>query len=310
MGMLQVVLPVIVMLAIGTLCREKKLINDAGVESLQSIVMNFTLPAVLFANFYKNSIALDTILFPLVLFILTAGGIYLGKFVCKIAKEDDQSLPFMLTGYEAGMLGYTLLTLLVGADNLSTFAVMDVGHCLAIFTVYIAMVKNVGGEKQSLKDSLMGVVKTPVLMAVFFGMIFGVAGIGQFLATTSVGPLIDTVCSFISAPTSAMILIVIGYRMKFKGINMSKIIKAIIMRIVMQVALFFIVLVLFKSLGGVFAEPFTILSMGIMLLLPPPYVLPLYISGEERKEFYSSALSVYTAITIVGFIIIAGVMYM
>ena len=54
MSLLQVILPVIIMLIIGIICREKKLIHPEGIEGLQALVMNFTLPISLFYTFYRQ----------------------------------------------------------------------------------------------------------------------------------------------------------------------------------------------------------------------------------------------------------------
>ena len=100
---------------------------------------------------------------------------------------------------------------------------------------------------------------------------------------------------------------VIGYRMKFKGIAWKKASKVIGLRLVEQVAMAAIVFALFRTLGGVFWEPLTLISAVILMILPPPFVLPLYIDGEEKKEFYSSAISVYTMLSIIGFMILSAV---
>ena len=76
MSLLQVILPVIIMLIIGIICREKKLIRPEGIEGFQALVMNFTLPISLFYNFYRASIKADTVIFPGTFFVVTAGGIF------------------------------------------------------------------------------------------------------------------------------------------------------------------------------------------------------------------------------------------
>ena len=48
------------------------------------------------------------------------------------------------------------------------------------------------------------------------------------------------------------------------------------------------------------------ISAVIMMILPPPFVLPLYIEETEKKEFYSSAISVYTMLSIVGFMLLSA----
>ena len=87
MSLLQVILPVIIMLIIGMICREKKLIRPEGIEGLQALVMNFTLPISLFYTFYRASIKADTVIFPVTFFVVTAGGIFAGRLLCKLVKE-------------------------------------------------------------------------------------------------------------------------------------------------------------------------------------------------------------------------------
>ena len=87
MSLLQVILPVIIMLIIGMICREKKLIHPEGIEGLQALVMNFTLPISLFYTFYRASIKADTVIFPVTFFVVTAGRIFAGRLLCKLVKE-------------------------------------------------------------------------------------------------------------------------------------------------------------------------------------------------------------------------------
>ena len=120
MSLLQVILPVIIMLIIGVvICREKKLIRPEGIEGLQALVMNFTLPISLVYIFYRASIKADTVIFPVIFFVVTAGGIFAGRLLCKLVKEKDVYFPFTLTGYEAGMLGYALFGILLGNDKIT-----------------------------------------------------------------------------------------------------------------------------------------------------------------------------------------------
>ena len=106
-------------------------------------------PISLFYTFYRASIKADTVIFPVTFFVVTAGGIFAGRLLCKLVKEKDVYFPFTLTGYEAGMLGYALFGILLGNDKITQFALMDIGHVLAIFTVYVAMVKSAGGSHQT-----------------------------------------------------------------------------------------------------------------------------------------------------------------
>ena len=58
-----------------------------GIEGLQALVMNFTLPISLFYTFYRASIKADTVIFPVTFFVVTAGGSFAGRLLCKLVKE-------------------------------------------------------------------------------------------------------------------------------------------------------------------------------------------------------------------------------
>ena len=169
------------------------------------------------------------------------------------------------------------------------------------------MLKGVGGTRQTAKEVIKGILSTPVLLAVLTGVVLSVTGIGGWIESSSVGPVLGGVCEFIAAPTSAVILVVIGYRMNFIGVAWKKISKVIVLRLVQQGIMAALVFAFFKTLGGIFAEPLTLISVIVMLILPPPFIVPLYVEGEEKKEFYSSAISVYTMVSIVGFMILSAV---
>ena len=121
MSLLQVILPVIIMLIVGIICREKKLIRPEGIEGLQALVMNFTLPISLFYTFYRASIKADTVIFPVTFFVVTAGGIFAGRmtlisvimmilpppFVLPLYIEETEKKEF----YSSAISVYTMLSI-------------------------------------------------------------------------------------------------------------------------------------------------------------------------------------------------------
>ena len=121
MSLLQVFLPVIIMLIIGIICREKKLIRPEGIEGFQALVMNFTLPISLFYTFYRASIKADTVIFPVTFFVVTAGGIFAGRltlisvimmilpppFVLPLYIEETEKKEF----YSSAISVYTMLSI-------------------------------------------------------------------------------------------------------------------------------------------------------------------------------------------------------
>ena len=121
MSLLQLILPVIIMLIIGIICREKKLIRPEEIEGFQALVMNFTLPISLFYTFYRASIKADTVIFPVTFFVVTAGGIFAGRltlisvimmilpppFVLPLYIEETEKKEF----YSSAISVYTMLSI-------------------------------------------------------------------------------------------------------------------------------------------------------------------------------------------------------
>lgn len=307
MEIIKSVLPVIVLLLIGMLFRKKKVISEESVKGLQALVMNLSLPAGLFAAFYRTSISAGELVLPVIMFVLVVGGIFASKPLCRLFKENDEYMPFMASGYEAGMLGYALIAILAGDGNITTFAVMDMGQCLAIFTVYVALLKGMCGEKQSAGQVVKEVLTTPVLAAILAGLLVSITGLGAALERAGLSGIIDNVCSFASAPTSAAILVVIGYRMNFKGLDMKRVGRDCAIRLILQGVFAVVVLLLFKIIGGVCSEEITVMTFLLMMTLPPPYVLPLYIESREKKEYYSLSISAYTLLSVIAFIVLVAV---
>lgn len=105
---LETALPVFVMLGIGMLCRAKRVLNQAGVDALKSVAVNIALPAVLFNAFAAADYSGNAIAVPILMFFVCCAALALGFLGARIFHMRSRLAPFLMTGYEAGMLGYGL----------------------------------------------------------------------------------------------------------------------------------------------------------------------------------------------------------
>ena len=114
--------------------------------------------------------------------------------------------------------------------------------------------------------------------------------------------LFDGTLSFISAPTSFLILLTIGYDLKPVEIHWTETLKVVAARLgIMALMLGATLLVNHFLLGGVIE-----ISAAVMLfILPPPYVLPAFSRKPEQAAYLSSSISIMTILTILGFVIMA-----
>ena len=142
---LRIILPVMLMLFIGVLCRKKKLMDRKGVDALKTVAVQIGLPAVLLHTFAAAEYSWATLIVPVIMYALCVLAWLLGKWLGQALGMKSRFVPFLTTGFEAGMLGYALFTLLYGSEQLADFARIDLGQVLFVFTLYKILL-SIGGS--------------------------------------------------------------------------------------------------------------------------------------------------------------------
>jgi len=296
---LETALPVFLVLALGMLCRKTKMFGEQGVAALKSIVVNITLPATLFLSFSTAEYSSRTVVIPVILYALCGAALVLGYVARKLFKQQSKLTPFLLTGFEAGMLGYALFALLFPNEKTSSFAIIDLGQVLFVFTLYKIILNGEGGLKAALKDA----VSSPVLWAIAAGLICGASGLFDALKPSGVAGILESACNFIGAPTSCVILLTIGYDLVPSEIRWSKTAAVVLMRFVIMGILLGVALLINRFLlGGAMHTG----ALILMFILPPPYVLPVFADAEDERANISSALSVITLASIALFAVMSA----
>jgi len=293
-SIVQTALPVFLTLFLGTLCRSRQFLTRSGVDTLKKVVINITLPAVLLNAFATAEYTVAALILPAVMFTLCCVALALGKLIIRISGMKSRLAPFLATGFEAGMLGYALFSLLFPTVNISAFALPDIGQTLFVFTLFKILISGKTDIKAIAKD----MATTPILWAVFAGVLIGATGLYGKLQEWGVSGILNSATDFVSAPTAMIILLTVGYDLVIKEIPWKKITGLIGMRLVVAAILFGIVVLLNRTvLDGMFFEGAAIL----MFILPPPYVIPVFADEPQERVQISSALSALTFITMILF---------
>lgn len=299
LSVLEMVLPVVIMLFIGYFCRVSGILSKDGLDGIKSVISNITLPVVLFKAFYATSYSLDSLFMFSVVFISCSLALGCG-YLLNRSVPDFRLMPYLLSGFEVGMLGYALFGLLAGPDQLSYMATVDLGQVLFVFTVYLTLLKNATGQRPSLKEMVKEMSKNPAFRGVTLGIIVGVTGLGNLITASPVSPIFSAVIEMITLPTSGMILIIVGYELSMRRDLIIPVVKTLVFRtIVMGVLLCAASLIIFQVV------PFDKqLFMALILLfsLPAPFVIPLYADVESEGIYISNTLSMGTLITILIFV--------
>ncbi len=298
-------LPIIIALALGVLIRKTSLMDALGVAALKTIVTRVTLPFVIFQAFYKVEYSLGTLVTTLTVLVICLLLFALGFLLKKQFRNLTALLPFTLSGFEMGMLGFPLFLMLAGQANMDSLAVADLGQEVFVFTIYLFMLRKQTGEKQSLGDALREVAKNPVIIAVVLGLLVSVTGLGRLMAGTLAGEVVDSVCGFISAPTAVLILLSIGYDLKLERRLLRRAGLVLLLRFSCVLLIGGgLTLLLFQIIPY---DPWLLLAIMTMLTLPAPFVLPVYSQSQKEAGFVSMFLSLSTLLFVLFYAVLLAV---
>lgn len=298
---LQTALPVLAALALGVLCRKLNFLTRDGVDTLKKVVVNLTLPAVVFAAFATAEYSLQTIAIPVLVFLLCCAGLGLGRLLARLLRLPGRVTPYLAAGFEAGMLGYALFALLFPQASSARFAILDLGQTLFVFTLYKALLSG-GKETKSLwKD----IVNTPILWGTFAGLLVGATGLFGWMVQNGSAAVVTSLTDFLSAPTGMMILLAVGYDLDFAQIRWRETARFVVLRLAAMAILFAVLLLVNRTLlHGIIFEGAALL----LFILPPPYVLPIFADEPSQRAQISSALSALTVVTLLLFAVMTVAM--
>ena len=299
---LQTVLPVVVVLLIGVIIRRSKMIDRNGINTIKKIVVNVTLPAVLLSAFATTTYSAKDILIPVAMFGVCLAAWALGKLAGRLLSMKSRFVPFLTTGFEAGMLGYALFTMLYGSERTAQFAILDLGQVLFVFTVYKVLLDRECQGQTDGKKLLKEMALSPIIIAIFAGVLIGATGLYQSLIPSGISQIFDACTEFVAAPTSMCILLTIGYDLVFSDIPWKETMKAVALRLVIMIVLGAAFIGFLKLL---WPEADLTSAAIVMFLLPPPFVLPVFADDERQRAYVSSVLSIYTLVSILGFALLA-----
>lgn len=291
---LETALPVLAALFLGIFCRKKQFITRDGIETLKKVVINLTLPFVLVNAFATAQYSGKLLIQPLLVFLLCCAGLVLGKGLAFLLKLPGRLPPYLCGGFEAGMLGYALFVLLYPNDGTAQFAILDLGQTLFVFTLYKGLLSGKGSGKEMIRDIFM----SPIIWAICVGVLLGATGLYAAMGRWGVAGLVDSLTSFLSAPTGMIILLTVGYDLVLSEIKWKETARYIALRLIAMAVLLFILVGINRTLlGGMIHEG----AAALMFILPPPYVLPIFADDPSQRTAISSALSALTLVTLILF---------
>jgi hypothetical protein len=299
---LEMALPVFLMLGIGYICKAKQIFDYNGLLGLKSFISNVTLPVVLFNAFLNANYNIKTVVLFVLIYVGYLFAIGMGFVLRKAIKGSSTFMPFLLASAEGGMLGYALYGLITGSQT--GFAAVDLGQTVFAYTAFLALLKTTDGEQVTAGGLLKNMFSNKCFLGMLLGIILGATGIGGLVLSSAAGGVVTSVISMITGPTSAIVLVVVGYELNMEKSLMKKVFTTIALRLVIMVALLAAVSAVITSIFGYDKD--VIVALMVLYSLPAPFIIPMFADLGDDSEYVSTTLSVNTIITMILFVFISS----
>lgn len=297
------VLPVIFLIIGGKILNHLDFLSTGAVDEVKKIVVNIGLPALLFTafssvKFQPRYLAVFALMFGL------SGGLFLtGKVIASLFNFESRVFPFLMTGFEAGMLGYPIFQATFGESELFKFAIVDFGQVTFVFLVFVPLLIRMAQKESEKESPVLMFLKSPPVIGILLGLLFGTLGVFEGVSEGEFTNVILNTLNYLGALVVPLICLVIGYELQFnpKGLKKALLITAIRLMILVALGV---------ALGGFifsgllnFGHTF-VLAFVTMLVLPPPFVTPIFLEArdEEEKQVVLNTLSIHTVATLVVYI--------
>ncbi len=297
------VLPIILLIALGFWTRRSGFLTPRTIDELRKIVVNLALPAVLFIAFLNVElesryavVVVTTFLLGIVLFLL-------GRALQPRFGARHGYFPFLMTGFEAGMLGISLYGAAYGLDQVGSFAIVDLGHEIFIWFVFLALLLAKRDGTRNSRALFASFIRSPVVVAIIAGIALNLVGARDVLYDAPIMGGVMNTLAFIGTLTVPLILLVVGYGIQLdrEGIKEAATPVAVRAAILLPLALILPPLLMGRLLG---TDAYAQAALFTLLILPPPFIIPLYMKpdADDERRYVNNVLSLYTVVSIVVFI--------
>lgn len=300
------VLPVLLLIGLGALLRRMRFLNEAAIGGFKQLVVNITLPAALFLSFAGASLEVRHLAIVAIVFGLCLLALVLGRLRRPLFGVDSAYLPPLLTGFEAGMMGYAIYAAVFGAGNIFSFAVIDLGQVLFVFFVLVPFVQRLGSGPVALSTTLRNFLRTPVILSILLGILANRTGL---LAAAEAWPITAApveMLRLLAAATTPLITLVIGWEVNLGRTNLAAPLRTLSLRLLYWLPLGLLLnwLVVAPLFPG---DRLLQAAVMTMFVLPPPFVIPIFMTkaAAEDQAYVVNTLSLATLVTLVAFTLIS-----
>ncbi|KYH28294.1 MULTISPECIES: AEC family transporter [Clostridium] len=295
-------LPIILLVPLGFILKKLKFIKKESIEDIKKLVINIALPCLIYIGFYKLNFQRKFLVLILTISLVNILMLFIGKLIGKVFNIQNPYFPLLFSSFEVGMMGYSMFTAIYGDNELGKFAIMDLGQTFFIFFIWMPLLMSKSDKKKNIKDTLKNFFTSPIVIAIFLGIITSLIS-SESLYNSKIFLSLFDVINKLGSLTVPLITIIIGYELE---INSSYIKLPIITIVCRMTLLIFFSLAINKYIIYSMLDLPKIYENALftMFILPPSFTAPLFIKddNEENRCYIVNTLSIGILLSIVVFI--------
>ena len=301
-------LPVLTMILLGVLIRKIKLLKPETIQELKTILINISLPSMFFLTFSKTNFEFRYILIFLAVFLVCLVMLIFGKGFSKKLCPGNSYYPSVFTGHENGMLGYALFTAFFGAENTYKLAIFDIGQVIFVFFVLVNFLRKQNGTNSSAKQVILGFAKSPIILSMTAGILVSSTGLASSVQDYQLTGAIISVLTLLGNLTVPLICIILGYELRINFKNLLGPVLTVLLRMALMLAFAFVINKFLVTAYLGLDRSFEI-ALYTMFLLPPPFVIPIFMDKDVIKERNDilNVISVNIILTLAAFLVLVSV---
>jgi predicted permease len=294
--------PVFLLIGIGVWVRKIGLFSPETIDGFKKLIINISLPAILFFAFLDIDLHVSYLVIFAVVFAVCCLLYGLGFLIKKLFNIQSSYVPFLTTGFEFGMMGAVLYGAAFGMQNIKYIGLIALGHEFFIWFVYVTLLKIKTQGRSNLPATLKNFITSPVIIAIMLGLLCNLLGLKgvleQFIASKAVFHTLE----YLAGLTVPLILIIIGYNLQLDSGLLKKGVPFMLARMAVILCFFFLIDILVFNMLFRF-DPLLSAALFVFFILPPPFILPLFIKKEEKEElaYVNGILVLYTVASIIAY---------
>lgn len=308
METVRVMLPVVLMLAVGFICKKTGFFKEEGMEAIRKYIVLIALPTTIFHSMAIADINKDTLKILVAMFLVLCVAMAIGFLLRTVIPEPYKPyLPFVTTVFEGGMFAYPLYQNLCGEEHFVNVVIVDMAGCVFGFGLFYGILALVD-QKQKFSVKLLAstAAKSPTFWGMVAGLLLNATGVMKLFLDTEVSSIYLAVKDLVVAPLTAMILLYVGFSLKMDKSLLSVCLKSIGIRIVTMATLCFTVVKIFHQ---TVEDTYMLAAFLVYFISTPTFSLPGFVKNKEAAGYFAMTTSVYVVITIIGYAVIATVLF-